>query len=209
MLLVSACASSAPKAQQAGASTAPAPIVHPLANMAAQRVIVPPLYAIDQNDALGWAAAIPRSREAMSQIDSAITAEFSARGLGGVWYFTPELEKNYRVNSTYAADPHRLAENPLRGKLEIGKNYGEPLATQLRTMIALQDGGRFVMLPVDVRFEKTDGGMGQAVLKIVLVDARTTEFLWIGEVKSDPASAFGPPVITSLANHFADLVAAR
>jgi hypothetical protein len=76
-------------------------------------------------------------------------------------------------------------------------------------MIALQDGGRFVMLPVDVRFEKADSGMGQAVLKLVLVDARTTEFLWIGEVKSDPASAFGPPVIASLANHFADLVAVR
>ena len=177
--------------------------------MAAQRVVVPPLYAIEPNDPLGWAAAIPRSREAMSQIDSAITAEFTARGLNGVWYFTPDLEKNYRVNSTYAADPHRLAENTLRGSLEIGKTYGEPLATQLRTMIALQDGGRFVMMPVDVRFEKAAGGLGQAVLKLVLVDARTTEFIWIGEVKSDPAAAFGPPVIASLANHFADLVVAR
>ncbi len=45
-------------------------------------------------------------------------------------------------------------------------------------------------------------------MKLVLVDARTTEFLWVHEVRSDPAPAFGPAVLTSLANHFADLVIA-
>ena len=48
--------------------------------------------------------------------------------------------------------------------------------------------------------------MERAVLRLVLVDARTTEFMWIGEVQSDPAATFGPAVLASLASHFADLV---
>lgn len=144
----------------------------------------------------------------LRQLDSAIVADFDARGLGGTWFFAPDLEKSYRLNSTYAANPYLLAETPLVGaRIEVGHFYGDPLASQLRTMIAMQDGARYVMLPVDLRFEKmADGTMERAVLRLVLVDARTTEFMWIHEVQSDPAATFGPAVLASLASHFADLV---
>ena len=206
-LFVVACASPPSRAQQPPASPAPATTIRPLANLAAQRIVVPPVYAMDQGDPLGWAAAIARPRAMLRELDSAITAEFDARGLGETWYFAAALEQAYKLNSTYAADPHMLAESGLRGHVELGKNYGDPLATQLRTMIALQDGARYVLLPVSLRFEKAENGHGgQAVLKLVLVDARTMEFRWTHEVRSDPAPAFGPAVLTSLANHFADLV---
>lgn len=209
-LFLVACASPASHAQQPPSPPAPAagPAVRPLANLATQRIVVTPAYALDRGDPLGWAAGIARPRAMLRQLDSAIVAEFDARGLGESWYFEPQLEKAYRLNSTYAPDPHLLAESPLRGrKLEVGKTYGEPLATQLRTMIALQDGARYVIMPVELRFEKVgDGSEGRAVLKLVLVDARTTEYRWIHEVASDPAPAFGPAVLASLAFHFADLV---
>lgn len=208
-LLIAACASQPTRTPKSDVPPAPAPArnAHPLANLAARRIIVTPVYDMVQGDPLGWAAGIPRPRAMLRELDSAITAEFRARGLGSTWYFAPQLEQSYQLNSTYAADPHMLAENPLRGHVEIGKNYGEPLATQLRTMIAMQDGARLVMLPVELRFERVGAGtQGQAVLKLVLVDARTTEFVWSGEVKSEPASAFGPVVFASLANRFADLV---
>ncbi|MDE3152571.1 MAG: hypothetical protein KGL93_10035 [Gemmatimonadota bacterium] len=203
-----ACASPATHAQQPPAAPAPAagPVVRPLANLASQRIVVTPVFALDHGDPMGWAAAISRPHAVLRQLDSAIVAEFDARGLNGTWYFAPTLEKSYQLNSTYAANPYMLAETALRGEIRVGKTYGEPLATQLRTMIALQDGARFVILPVDVRFETAGEGQGVAVLKLVLVDARTTEFQWVHEVKSDPAAAFGPPVLASLARHFADLV---
>lgn len=207
-LLIVACASPPTRAQQP--PTPPAPsvrVVRPLANLAPQRIIVTPVFGLKRDDPLGWAAGIARPRAVLRQLDSAIVAEFDARGLNATWYFAPDLERSYRLNSTYAANPYMLAEQPLRGSLELGKTYGEPLATQLRTMIALQDGARFVILPVELRFERVGKGTdGQAILKLVLVDARTTEFRWISDVKSDPAPAFGPAVLTSLANHFADLV---
>jgi hypothetical protein len=207
-LALAACASPASHAQQPPTPPGPAETTRPLANLAAMRIIVPPVFRLDQGDPLGWAAAIPSPRAMLRQLDSAIVAEFDARGLTGAWYFAPALEKSYALNSTYAANPHLLAETPLLGKIELGKNYGDPLASQLRTMIAMQDGARRVLLPVDLRFEKAehDSTSGVAVLKLVLVDARTTEFLWIHEVKSDPAPAFGPAILKSLANHFADLV---
>ncbi len=181
--------------------------MRPLAPLVAQHIVVPPVFAIEQGDPLGWAAGIARPRATLRELDSAIVAEFDARGLGKDWYFAPTLDRSYRINSAYAANPYFLAETQLMGKIELGKTYGEPLATQLRTMIALQDGARFVLLPVDVRFEKVGNtGEGRAVLKLVLVDARTTEYQWTGEVKSDPAKAFGPAVLASLASHFADLV---
>ncbi|MGH7668411.1 MAG: hypothetical protein ACRENQ_02870 [Gemmatimonadaceae bacterium] len=208
-LLIAACASPASHASQTPAPATPAEARRPLGNLAEMRIIVTPVFRLDEGDPLGWAAKIPRARVMLHELDSAIVAEFDARGLGGTWYFAPALEKAYELNATYAANPHMLAEAPLLGALELGKTYGEPLATQLRTMIAMQDGARRVLLPVDVRFEKAaDGTSGVAVMKLVLVDARTTEFLWVHDVRSDPAPAFGPAVLRSLANHFADLVAA-
>ncbi len=205
-LCLAACASPASHAQQSP-TPASTEARRPLANLAALRIIVPPVFRMEDGDSLGWAAGIARPRAMLRQLDSAIVREFDARGLGSTWYFAPALEESYKLNSTYAADPHMLAETPLLGKIELGKNYGDPLASQLRTMIAMQDGARRVLLPVDLRFEKADDGTsGVAVLKLVLVDARTTEFLWVHDVKSDPAPAFGPAVLTSLANHFADLV---
>ncbi|HET7631209.1 MAG TPA: hypothetical protein VFK16_02710 [Gemmatimonadaceae bacterium] len=207
-LLVCGCASSASTAQQPEPAPAPAQTVRPLANLAARRIIVTPAYGFEPGDPMGWAATIQRPRVLLRQLDSAIVAEFTLRGLRSTWYFAPDLEKAYQVNSTYAADPFNLAENQLRGKLEIGKNYGEPLATQLRTMIAMQDGARRIILPVNLHFEPADSGQGRAVIRLVLVDARTTEFLWVADVKSDPAPRFGPDVLKSLAFHFADLVVA-
>jgi hypothetical protein len=205
-VLVVACASPPSHAQQAPAPPAPQ-TMRPLANLAAQRIIVTPAFGIDRNDPLGWAAAIARPRAALRALDSAIVAEFDARGLGRIWYFEPALEQSYQLNSTYATDPYLLAEQPLRGAVEVGKYYSDPLATQLRTMIALQDGARYVILPVNLRFAKAENGAGgEAVIKLVMVDARTNEYLWIHEVHSDPAPAFGPAVLTSLAAHFADLV---
>ena len=104
-----------------------------------------------------------------------------------------------------------LAEQPLRRDAgRSARRYGDPLATQLRTMIALQDGARRCSCRWTCAFEKAaDGASGVAVLQLVLVDARTTEFrLGAARCRSDPAPAFGPAVLTSLANHFADLVIA-
>ena len=186
---------------------APATPVRRLAGLAAQRIIVTPVYALRQGDLMGWAAGNAKPRAMLRTLDSAIVAEFDDRGMRPKWSFTPDLEHSYAVNPTYAPDPHELAVDRLPKSPDGGLAYTEPLASQLRTLVALHEDGRYVLLPVEVRFEKAGAaGYGYAVLKLVVVDARTVEVRQVIEVPSDPARAFGPAIIASLAKNFADQV---
>jgi hypothetical protein len=60
---------------------------------------------------------------------------------------------------------------------------------------------------VELRLEKAGGSAGRGVLRLVLMDARTSNVRWIGQVAGDTASAFGPVVTASLAARFANVVA--
>jgi hypothetical protein len=95
--------------------------------------------------------------------------------------------------------------------LKLGQRVGEPLATQLRNLVALHDG-RLILLPVEVRFVPDDPATtsqppaGRAVLRLVLVDARTAEVKWIGEVTSDAATGPSKSVEATLGLRVGDLV---
>jgi hypothetical protein len=84
----------------------------------------------------------------------------------------------------------------------------EPLASQLRTLVALHEGAQYVLFPVEVRFQPAGGGAGQALLRIALLDTRRSHIVFMGDVRSDPSPAFSPAVAASLAGHLADLIAA-
>ena len=158
---------------------------------------------------MGWAAQIPRSRELLRALDSAIAGELAQRGLEKQWVYPPDLVRTARSNPTYAVDPYSLATDPLRNPaVGPGAKIGDPLATQLRTMIALHDS-RAVLLPVELRFDRDKSGQGLAVLRAVLVDGRIGDVRWAGEVSSDPAPSFSRALLPSLAAHFADLVTIR
>lgn len=191
---------------------APAPMeqpLRPLAQLAAQRVIVTPAYLLVTGDALGWSTQIPRWREWLRLLDDEIATALGDRGLKSQWMYPADLVQAARINPTYAVDPYTLGVNVLRDpNLKSGVRLGDPLATQLRTMIALQSDARAVLVPVEVKFEKLATGQGVAVLRVVLLDARLSDVRWIGTVRSDTASTLSRGVLTSLAAHFADLIAA-
>lgn len=182
----------------------------PLAGLAAQRIAVTPVYALRVAPDLGWADRVGKQRDVMRQLDSAIASTLAERGFGSRWVFPPDLVRSYHVNPTYATDPYALGQEPLRSpRLEAGARIPEPLASQLRTISALHDG-RYVLAPVELRLERADAGStaGRAVLHLVLVDSRSTEVKWVGDVKSDTASTFGPALLESVATRMANLIAA-
>lgn len=207
----SACASAHPAASTAAAPASASPVTPPmsLAGIAALPVLVLPAYRMAVSPQLGWTAAIGSPLEAMKSLDDEIRSALQQRGVRA-WTFSDGLEQDYRRNPTYAADPYTLAEEPLRiPTLRDGDRLPEPLASQLRTMVALRDNARFVLAPVDLRI--TPGpvaGAGQGTMRLVLIDARTSEIRWIGAVRSDPMPAYGPAFMASLGAHVADLVAA-
>jgi hypothetical protein len=189
--------------------TAPPPVSRPLAWLAGQRVALTPVYRIREGDQLGWGAQIPRSRELLRALDSAIAGELAQRGLEKQWVYPADLARSMRASPTYAVDPYALAVEPLRNpSVAPGGKIGDPLATQLRTMIALHDS-RMVLLPVELRFDRDKSGQGIAVLRAVLVDARVGEVRWVGEASSDPSSTFSRALVANAASRFADLITIR
>ena len=182
--------------------------MRPFSALAEQRVIVAPAYRISETDPTGWLAQIPRTRDYLRSLDAAIGAELAARGLKTQWVFPADLVRAARNNPTYAVDPYALADDPLRApNLAPSAKLSEPLATQVRTMIALHDS-RAVLIPVELRFEKDRTGQGIAVLRLVLLDGRLSEVRWVGEVRSAPSATLTPAILTSLAAHLGDLIAA-
>jgi hypothetical protein len=184
-------------------------VSRPLAWLAGQRVVLAPVYRIREGDAMGWAAQIPRSRDLLRALDSAIAGELAQRGLEKQWVYPPDLARSMRASPTYAIDPYALAVEPLRStNVAQGGKIGDPLVTQLRTIVALHDS-RMVLLPVELRFDRDKSGQGIAVLRAVLVDARIGDIRWVGEASSDPAPTFSRALISNVAGHFADLITIR
>jgi len=189
--------------------TAPPPVSRPLAWLAGQRIVLTPVYRIREGDAMGWAAQIPRSREFLRALDTAIAGELAQRGLEKQWVYPADLARSTRASPTYTVDPNALAVEPLRNPgLAQGGKIGDPLATQLRTIIAMHDS-RMVLLPVELRFDRDKSGQGIAVLRAVLVDARIGDIRWVGEASSDPSPTFSRALLASVASHFADLITIR
>ena len=178
----------------------PAPVGQPLAGYAVQRLIVTPTGYV-RADTMAWSRQGPVTTRAL---DSALVTALTARGLAEHWIMPAALVAAYERNRSYAADPHRLALQPLRApEFVAASRFAEPLSSQLRTMIALHEDGRFVLIPVELRFEPV-GGAARGVLKVALVDPRFAHANWVGTVLGDPA-ATPALALASVATRVADL----
>lgn len=204
------CASAKPK--PASPPALPEPPEHALSGLARIHVAVLPTYAVRVMPGLSWAASIGSAEAVRQTLDADIAAAFDDRGLRKNWVFPPELEASYRRNASYAADPRDLAEEPLRSpSLAIDQRLPEPLATQVRTLVAFHDDVRLVLAPVELRFEPAGAkgsSTGRAVLRLVLLDARMSNVRWIGEIASDTVSGYGPVLTASIGAKLAGVVAA-
>ena len=192
--------------QRPSAQSAPEPPEHALANLAAQHVVVLPTYAAHLAQGLTW--KVPSAPELRRTMDADIVSAFEERGLRKSWILPDQLQAAYRRNAPYATDPYALAEEPLRSpSLAIDQRLPEPLASQIRTMVAFHDDARLVLAPVDLELEAAPGGTGRGVLRLVLMDARLSNVRWIGSVAGDSSAAFGPGVTASVAAKLAGVVA--
>ena len=181
---------------------------HALSGLARQHIIILPTYTVRVAPGLDWGSTAGRPTDVQRTLDADIMAALEERGLRQTWTFPPQLEQSYKRNSTYAADPYTLAEEPLRSSmLAVDARLPEPLASQVRTLVALHDDVRLVLAPVELRLERAGTNGGRGVLRLVLLDARTSNVRWIGQVAGDEAPAFGPVITASVAARLANVVA--
>jgi hypothetical protein len=193
-------------------ATQPLPDVHPLAGLAADGAIVAPTHTLRIAPALNWSTTADAGRGLLRGLDDDIAAALAERGLTHGWILPADLATSYKRNPSYATDPYALAEEPLRARSFVaGSRLTEPLASQLRTMIALHENARAVLLPIELRFERVDSSttVARATLRAALVDPRFSEALWVGDVRTDAASSDLRVFTKALALRFADLIASR
>lgn len=192
-----------------------------LEQLAAQRILVLPVQAAVFADSLGWGSKIASVRSYLQTVDDEITYALKERGLDGKWVLADAVVRSAKRNSDFTADPHAIDTRQLRPGAKTDEFLlHEPLASQLRSLIALSDA-RYVLVPVEVRIVNTPGAStntqpsssvragaprANAVLHIAVIDARRSQLQWVGDVVGAPRSAFSPAVAADLASRFADLI---
>ena len=141
------------------------------------------------------------------ELDDSIGAAVAARGVGKTWGYAADVVKSAKRNAAYVSDPYALGVQPLRNALyKPGQKIPQVLAANLRSLIALGDT-RYALIPVELALV-TRGTEQRAVLRLILVDGRAGDFLWIGDVISEPAASLDQAIINSLSARVADLVVA-
>ncbi|MGH7632409.1 MAG: hypothetical protein ACRENC_01670 [Gemmatimonadaceae bacterium] len=184
---------------------------HPLAAFATRHVVVLPVHFLGMGDSLGWAAQIPDTRAYLDEVDAEIHFALSNVGVKDVWVFPKALVAMSRRNPGYLPNPYELAAQWLRPpmKKKVPPQLPEPFGSQIRSLVAMEDEGQYVLFPVEIRFAPAGSGMERAVVRVVLLDARRSRVRWMVDVQGDPASAFSPALAASVAEHLADLVGDR
>lgn len=184
------------------------PSEHSLSGLAAQHVVLLPAYSVRVMPGLAWNSAIGRPTDVERALDADILAAFEDAGLRKNWIFAEDLAASYRRNASYGSDPYSLAEEFLRSpNLVLDARLPEPLASELRTIIALHEETRLILAPVELRFEPVATGGGRGVLRLVLIDPRYSAVRWIGEISSDPTPTFGPVISATIAARLAKVIA--
>jgi hypothetical protein len=72
----------------------------------------------------------------------------------------------------------------------------------------MNDKAEFVLFPIEIRFIPSESGKGgRAALRAAVIDPRRLTTLWMADVYSDDEEKFTPALLTSLAEHLANLFA--
>lgn len=199
------CASAAPKP---GEPESPAPVAAPslpLAVMAGRPVLVLPVQYVTFSDSISRSLQLPLASQYMGALDDSITSAFLERGLKS-WTFARGITASARRNTGMTADPHALAAERLRRLVKAGDDpVSEPLASQVRSLVALGDA-RYVVLPAVLRLDNRVAG-ARGTLIIYLIDTRTSRIHWSGEITGEGTTSVSQ-ALGRVARHFADLVVA-
>ena len=200
---LAACRPAAPPPDASPAQPARAP----LAALATQAVALTPAQYVRGGDSTGWASRIGPIPGFLRSLDSAIATELVSRGTARTWVTAEALGRSARRNPAFTSDPYALSAESLRhGVRRTNARLGEPLASQMRSLVALTEA-RHALIPVEVRFESAANGVARVSLRLVLVDARLAEIQWAGDVTMEDALPSAPDIVSTLADRVADLIA--
>ncbi len=180
----------------------------PLAPFASRPLALLPSQYLNPADSLGFTGQLGDPVAYLAKLDEEVEYALASRKTAKQWQGPKVLGRRMRANGPYGVDVFDIGSAPLRDpRLNVTLPLPDPLAANLRNLVALGTESRYVLIPYELLFLGPKGA-GRAVLKLALVDARGASLVWLGAVASDPSPKFTPALAVSLAEHVADLVAA-
>jgi hypothetical protein len=205
----------------------PAGPPRPLAHFAAMHLIVLPTQFLGVRDSAGLGASLASPREYLGGLDTEIEFAIKDR-LRTTWVFPAALVRSARMNPTFGSDPYAASSDELRSEVSHKKpEISQPLASELRNMIALQDEARYALVPAELRFEPVKllpaGAAAAArtakdsaaasitrmrgLLRVTLIDCRASVIVFSVDIPSDTLSTVSPALRAQIASRLADLIA--
>ena len=195
----------------------PHPARSALAGMLGRPLLILPAQYLGTVTPVGQYELSMSNRDLLPILDDELADVFRKRGVRKSWTFADEITAAAMRNEGMVQDPRDLSAESIR-RIEVGDTpIPEPLGTQIRQLIALQDG-RYALIPVEIDIDTRPARAG-GTLHLVLVDSRTARVLWVDSVES-PAPPDVPPnellvgygfrkLARALATRFADMVVAQ
>jgi hypothetical protein len=209
VLALAGCASGTPKPSSAQAVQVVEARPGQLDRYAGSKVMVFPVQTLPIVEPSSWRSALGDVNTLLVRSDTTIETAIAGRGLGGLWIFPAALQRSARRNPTYLSDPYvvRVAPAIHASVRKRDTPIPEPAASQIRALAGVNDA-RYALVPLELRFSAT-GTESSAILRLAIVDARLSQVVWMGEIRTAPRAEFGFEMIEDLAQRLADLVAPR
>lgn len=130
---------------------------------------------------LGW----PALREIFNDT---LRSAFTVRAIAETWVWPADLRQAYRRNPAMLPDPFELSVGALRGmRVEPDMDLPERLGGELRTLLAISEGRRYFLLPLDVILSHGVAGFTTSG-QVILVDGRRQRVLWSRRMTGPAAS---------------------
>ena len=107
-----------------------------------------------------------------------LRSAFTTRAIAEAWVWPADLRQAYRRNPALLPDPSELSVGALRGmRLEPDTDLPERLGGEIRTLLAVSEGRRYFLLPLDVTLSHGAAGFN-ASGQVILADGRRQRVVW-------------------------------
>lgn len=120
-----------------------------------------------------------------------LRSAFTARAIAETWVWPEALRQAHRRNPAMLPDPFELSVGALRGmRLEPDMDLPERLGGELRMLLAISEGRRYFLLPLDLTLSHGAAGFSGSG-QLILVDGRRQRVHWARRITGPLAPTAG------------------
>src|SRR5688500_3069285 len=196
--LLGACAT----AQQQG----PSPEEEANVRLGGDAVVVLPLQSFSPSASPPLSAELSAVRwQALREaFNDTLRNAFTVRAIADTWVWPAQLRQAHRRNPALVPDAYELSVGSLRGmRLEPDTDLPERLAEQLRMLLAISEGRRYFLLPVDVVLSHGPAGFTSSG-QVLAIDGRRHRVVWAKRM-TGPAAPTAEAALSAYAGAIATL----